>query len=330
MSPLRILILATALIALALATSACGGSSSGAEEIVDEATLSGIESGKLDLSLGIDTKGGEGGQVDVDLSGPFEVEEGAKTPKLDLTAAVKGTVGGEKVDFEGGIVLAGANEAYVDFGGTDYKVDPTIYGYGSEIVGESEEVSACQEAVSERQLSELIEDPTEEGTVEVGGTSTTKVSGDVDAEVMRDAYTEMNEDALCSEQLKAIPGFEASVRELEESKGKAEDSVKDAHIVLYVGDDRIVRRLQAQVTIEPPAGSAPGGAQSAELDLDLTLTDVNEPQTISAPKSSKPLTALFIKLGINPIELLGVLQSGIGGAGLTNFLERIARAGGTQ
>ncbi len=101
----------------------------------------------------------------------------------------------------------------------------------------------------------------------------------------------MNEDPLCSEQLKAIPGFEASVAELEESKGKAEDSIKDAHLVLYVGDDHIVRRLQAQVAIEPPEGSAPGGAQSAELDLDLTLTDVNEDAGRSQrPRSAKPLT----------------------------------------
>ncbi len=331
MSPLRILILSATMIALVLAVSACGGSSSsGAQDIVDEATLKGVESGKLDLSLGIDTKGGEGGQIDVDLSGPFEAKEGAKAPELDMTAAVKGVVGGKKVDFEGGVTLVGANKAYVEFDGADYKVDPTIYGYGTEIVGESEEVSACQEAVGERELSEFIEDPTEEGTVEVGGTSTTKVSGDVDPEAMRDAFTEMKEDALCSEQLEAVPGFAATVNDLEEPKGKAEDSIKDAHLMLYVGDDHIVRRLQAQVAIEPPQGSAPTGATSAEFGLDLTLTDVNEPQAISAPKSSKPLSALFIKLGINPIELLGVLQGGIGGAGLTNFLERLARAGGTQ
>lgn len=330
MRPLRILIFFIAMIALGLTVAACGsGGSSGAQQILDEATLRGIESANLDLSLGVDATGKEDRRLDVDLTGPFEAEKGAQSPKLDLTAAVKGTVDGEKVDFEGGIVLVDANEAYVDFEGTDYEVDATTFGYGQSVLGESEEVSACQEAVSERQLSELIEDPAEEGTVDVGGTSTTKVGGDIDAEVMKDAYAEMKEDALCNEQLNALPGFEASVRELEESNGKAEDSVKDAHLVLYVGDDHIVRRLQAQVAIESPEGSAQGG-QSAELDLDLTLTDVNEPQTISAPKSSKPLTALFVKLGINPIELLGVLQSGVGGAGLTNFLERIAAAGSTQ
>ncbi len=121
MSRLRIPIVSTAMVALALAISACGGSSGGAQEIVDEATLKGVESGELDLSLGVDSKGGEGGQVEVDLSGPFEAKDGAKAPELDFSATVKGTVGGEKVDFEGGIVLAGANQAYVDFEGTDYK-----------------------------------------------------------------------------------------------------------------------------------------------------------------------------------------------------------------
>ncbi len=328
MSSFRILVVSIAVFALALAIAACGGSDGGAQEIVDEATLSGVESGKLDLSLGIDTKGGKGGKVDVDLSGPFEAKEGEEAPELDLTATVKGTVDGEKVDFNGGVALTGPNNAYVEFDGTDYEVDPTTYRYGTEIVGESEEVSACQEVVEERKLSEFVEDPTEEGTVEVGGTSTTKVSGDVDTETANEAFSEMQEDALCSEQLKAVPGFEASLGEIEKSGG-AKSAVKDARLVLYVGDDHIVRRLQAQVTIEPPEGSAQG-ASSVELDLDLTLTDVNEAQTISKPKSSKPLSALFIKLGVNPIELLGVLQGGIGGAGLTNFLERLARAGGTQ
>jgi hypothetical protein len=330
LSPLRILVVSIAAIAVALTGAACGGSDGGAEQIVDEATLEGIESGNLDLSLGIDTQGGEGGHVDVALSGPFETGKDPQSSELDLTATAQGKVDGEKVDFEGGVTVAGANKAYVAFEGTDYEVDATTYRFGTEILGETEEVSACQEAVEDRQLSEFIEDPTEEGTVDVGGTSTTKVGGAVDAEAAMEALTEMNEDALCSEQLKAIPGFEPSMTELEKSRGKAEDSIENAHLVLYVGEDHIVRRLQAQVTIEPPAGSAPGAAKSAEFDLDLTLTDVNEPQTISAPKSSKPLSSLFIKLGVNPIELLGVLQGGIGGAGLTNFLERIVRAGGTQ
>ena len=92
-----------------------------------------------------------------------------------------------------------------------------------------------------------------------------------------------------------------------------QDSVKSAHVDLYVGDDHIVRRISAQATIEPPKSSK-DGAKRVDLDLDLTLTGVNEEQTISAPSSAKPLSALFLKLGINPIELLGAFQNGGGSA----------------
>lgn len=330
MSSLRITTVSIAMVALALAMSACGGGDNGAQEIVDEATLSGVESGKLDLSLGIDGTSGEGERLDVELSGPFEAGKDAQSLRLDLTATVKGEVNGEKVDFEGGATVPDANKAYVGFEGAEYRLDATTYGFVQSALGESEEVSACQEVVEERKLSEFIEDPTEEGTAEVGGTSTTKVSGDVDTETANEAFSEMKEDALCSEQLQAVPGFEESLGEIEKSEGGTESTIENAHLVLYVGEDHIVRRLQAQVSVDPPQGSGPEGADSADFDVDLTLTDVNEPQTISAPKSSKPLSALFIELGINPIELLGVLQGGIGGAGLTNFLERLARAGGSQ
>ena len=70
--------------------------------------------------------------------------------------------------------------------------------------------------------------------------------------------------------------------------------------------------ITAQVTVEPPKGSGSGGAKSVEVDLDLTLTGVNEEQTISAPANSKPLSDLFVKLGVNPIELLGLLGGGSG------------------
>ncbi len=93
-----------------------------------------------------------------------------------------------------------------------------------------------------------------------------------------------------------------------------------------------MRRITAQATVEPPKGS--GGAKSAEIDLDLTLTGVNEEQAISAPQGAKPLSNLFIKLGINPIELLGLLQGSGGGlnggpGGLSGLLGGLA-AGGTQ
>lgn len=315
------------MLALALTTAACGGGgSSDAQQIVDEATLKGVESGNIDLSLGIDAAGSEG-DLDIELSGPFEAGEEGQLPELDLAATVQGTAGSKEIDFKGGITLVGGNRAYVEFEGDKYEVDATTYRYGKEILEEPEEVSACQEALSDMALSDFIEDPTEEGTADVGGTSTTKISGDVDSEAASEARDVMVEDPLCNEQLKAVPSLPAALGELEESGEGGADTIKDARIVLYIGDDHIVRRLQAQATVEPPqGGSGVGGTEGGDFEIDLTLTDVNEPQTISAPKGSKPLNALFLKLGINPVELLGVVQGGV--AGLTAFLEKVASAGG--
>jgi hypothetical protein len=333
LSRLRILTIFVALIALATAFAACGSSgSSSPQAIVDEATLQGIESGKIDLSVGVDTKGEKNGHIDVSLSGPFQSESEAELPELDLTAKAKGSVGGEKVDFEGGLTLLGGNKAYVGYKGTEYEVDPTTFSYVQSLAkqqgtgGEkSSEVTACQEAAGELKVADFIENMSEGGSADVGGTSTTKVSGDLNAPGALDALSELIEDPACSEQLEAA-GAAPSPAELDTAKGTVQDAVKAAHIDLYVGDDHIVRRLTAQATIEPPEGAGGNGVKSVELEIDLTLTGVNEDQTISAPASSKPLSDLFLKLGVNPIELLGAVQGGAGGIG--GLLEGISGAGG--
>ena len=328
MSSLRIPIVSTAIVALALAVSACGGSEGGAQQVLDEATLKGVESGKFNLFGELDT---QGNHFWFTSRGKFQSQKGADLPELDLTATVKSRGDGEKTDFKGGLTLLGDGEAYVEFDGTEYKVDGTTYGFARSTLGESEEASACQEVVSDRKLSEFIEDPTEEGNTDLDGVSVTKISGDIDGDAATEALSEMRQDALCGEQLEALPGVPA-LSQLEEGEGQAENPVEGAQLELYVGSDHIVRRIVLRApTIETPAATGgEGGPESFGLEFDFTLADVNKPQKITAPKSSKPLSALFIKLGINPIELLGVLQGGIGGAGLTNFLERLADAGSGQ
>jgi hypothetical protein len=332
LSRLRILTVFIALIALTTAFAACGSSSSSTPQaIVDEATLQGIESGKIDLSVGVGIKGEKSGHVDASLSGPFQGESEAELPELDLTAKANGSVGGKKVDFDGGLTLLGGNKAYVGYKGTEYEVDPTTFSYVQSLAkrqgtgGEkSSEVTACQEAAGELKVADFIENLSEGGSAEVRGTSTTKVSGDLNASGALEALSELVEDPACSEQLEAT-GAVPSPAELDAAKGTVQDAVKDAHVDLYVGDDHIVRRITAQATIEPPEASK--GVRSVELEIDLTLTGVNEGQTISAPASSKPLSDLFLKLNVNPLELLGTVQGG-GVGGLGSLLEGISGGGG--
>lgn len=334
MNRVRILSVFIALIALSAALAACGGGGSDdPQSVVEEATLKGVESGKLNLAVDLNVQGKKGGKVDVALSGPFQSESEAEYPELDLTFSSKGSLGGKDLNREGGFTLLG-NKAYVAYEGTEYEVDSTTFNFVKSTLkqqggeeGKSSEITACQDAVSELELSDFVENLKSDGSAEVGGTSTTKVSGDLDATAAIEAVSTLIEDPKCSEQLSAA-GPLPSAAELDKAKSTVQDSLKSAHVDLYVGDDHIVRRITAQATIEPPKSSK-SGAKKVELDLDLTLTGVNEEQTISAPGKSKPLSDLFLKLGINPIELLGALQGG-GSEGIGGLLEGLTEAGGNS
>jgi hypothetical protein len=82
-----------------------------------------------------------------------------------------------------------------------------------------------------------------------------------------------------------------------------------------------VRRIAADLEIEPRQRSG-GGPRRASVDFQLTLSGVNEEQDISAPANAKPLNDLFLKLGVDPFELLGLLEGG----GLTELVEQIGSA----
>ncbi len=102
MSPIRVSIVFVALLALVTALAACGSSSSGNSEnpqkVVNEATLKGIKSGTLNLSLGVKVEGSEGGNLNVSLSGPFQSEGKGQLPEFDMTAKVNGSINGKNVD----------------------------------------------------------------------------------------------------------------------------------------------------------------------------------------------------------------------------------------
>jgi len=322
-----------ALVALTATLTACGGGggSDDPQAIVDEATLQGIESGKIDLALDVDVKGEKSGNVDVSLSGPFQSESEAELPELELAFAAKGSLGGEKIDREGGFTLLG-NKAYVAYEGSEYEVDSTTFNFVKSMLkqqggGQSQpsEIAACREAASGFELDKFLENPRDEGSAEVGGTSTTKVSGELSVTSAVEAVSELVDDPACNEQLKAT-GQLPSDAELDEAKSTVKDSLKSGHVELYVGDDHIVRRISARATIEPRKSSP--SAKRVDLDLDLTLSGVNEEQTISAPSSAKPLSNLFLRLGINPLELLDAFQNGAGSGGLGGLLEKLNDLGG--
>lgn len=339
MTRLRFAFATAALLALSTALAACGEDGNGDRDpqaVVESATLDGIESGKIDLSLSVETRGEEGDDLDVGLSGAFQEGGGAsELPLLDLTATAKGTMDGEDVDFDGGVILL-PNSAYVEYEGTTYEVDPTTFSFVEQALeqaqrqGAAEEGSAgataCQEELGELEIGSFVTNLSKDGSADVGGTSTTKVSGDLDAGAALDGLLEVAQSPACSAQLGGAAGPLPSAAELERAKRQVGQAVKTASAEVYVGEDDIVRRLVAELEIEQPEGE--GGERTA-VDLDLTLTEVNEEQEIGAPEGeTKPINDLFLELGVNPLELLEGLQGRGGAEGLGGLLEGLGGAEG--
>jgi hypothetical protein len=306
------------LIALCLATlglAACGGGGSeDPRQIVESASFEGIESADFEGSLKIDSKGSEGGELEVGLSGRVRAAEG-----IDIAATVKGTAQGKAVDFEGGLTLFD-DHGFVSYQGTEYEIDPSNYSFAKPlffpILAEEggAEARACKRAASEIQAGQLVGGLRDAGTADVDGTSTTKVSGELDVPAAVDAMLGLTEDLGCSVQVEALsPLPRYRIRrlgdELAASAGKAKFEI-------YVGDDDIVRKVSAEFTADPK-----GGRQPIAVDLELVLSEVNADRKIEVPAGAKPVSVLFGKLGVSPLEFLNWSR---GGEGVRSLGEKVA------
>jgi hypothetical protein len=330
----RTFALLLAFAALAALLSACGGGGGGSSEdpqqVIENATFEGVESGTVALTMNVKAQGEHAGNVKIDLNGPFQSTGKGSLPELAMSVTANGDADGEKVDFEGGLTVLG-DRAYVGFKGKTYEVDPTTFGFiksgfeEAEQEGEKEsagsEVTACQKAATSMNLEEFVDNLENEGGEEVEGVKTTKLSGDLDPKGAVDAIIRLLETPACSAELKAAGPL--PLDELKNQAGEITGAIKQAHADIYVGeDDHIVRKVTAEATVEPKGS----GGEKAELEFDFTLGQVNEPQTIKAPANAEPLENLFGELGVNPLELLGMMQGGGGGEDLGSLIESLSGA----
>jgi hypothetical protein len=322
LSRLRILALFATMAVLATVFAACGGGddeggggsgSDDPQQLVESAGLKGVESGEFEMSLHVKSEGEEGGEVDVSLSGPFEGVAGGDLPQLELSAEASGSAQGEELDFDGGITLL-SDRGFIEYEGSAYEVDPTTFGFvksafeQAQQKGGKEDITACQEAAESIKFAQFADNLRNEGEADVDGTSTTKLSGDLSVSGGVDALIDLTEDPACSAQLEAAGPL--PIGELEEAKDELSKMIEKAHVDLYVGDDDIVRKMDAELTISPEGAAD----EKVEMEMELTLSAVNEEQSFSSPSDAKPLEDLFQELGVNPLELLeGGASGGLGG-----------------
>jgi uncharacterized membrane protein YgcG len=324
LSRIRILALFATLAAMASIFAACGGggdddSGEDPQKVVENASLEGVKSGEFDMSLNVKAEGDEGGEFEAKLSGPFEAGAKGELPQAEVSIEASGSAQDENIDFDGGLTVL-TDRAFIEYEGTPYEVDPTTFGFlksafeqAQQQEGSEADVTACQKAAEGIKFSQFADNLENEGGEDVDGTSTTKVSGDLNVSGAIDALIKLTEDPACSSQLEAAGPLPLS--ELEEAKGELGKAIKRSHVEIAVGDDDIVRQFAIELTVEPPEAKG----EKVELEMEISLSGVNEEQSFEKPSNAKPLEALFQKLGVNPLELL---EAG-GGEGLGGLLEGV-------
>jgi hypothetical protein len=306
-------ILLALLAALALGVAACGGddgNEASADTDVDTLlndTFKGnkdVKSGKLNLALNVDAKNAEGvnGPVTLRVSGPFQSLGKQKLPKFKIDFAFEGA--GQSI--KAGLTSTG-EKGFVNFQGTEYAVSDQVFkqfkaGYEqAQKQGKEQNQSLSSLGLDPRQW---LTNPKNEGEAKVGDDDTIKITGGVDVNKLLD---DLNK-ALQKTRELGVQGSDQLPSQLTaEQKKQVADAVKDPRVEIYTGkDDTILRRMVVALGIVAPQGSGTSG--SADLKLDLSISDLNEDQEVSEPSGAKPFDQLLSQLG-------GLGLGGLGGTG---------------
>jgi hypothetical protein len=308
-----------------------GGSSDADPQQVLEETFNNetsITSGNVDLSLSLSAEGEQGGSFEAGLGGPFQGDpENPNTlPQLDWTVTASGEGGGQSVDFEGGAVVTSDN-AFIEYGGEAYEVGSEDFLAAKEQLeasagsSETEELSfseafqqGCEQAARQQggdpstcdfDVSAWLTNQTTEGTEEIDGVETDHVSGDLNVE---QALNDIGGIAAGFPQAAQAP-FDLN------NLGQLSEAVEEASFDIYSSvDDRLLRKLEFNLALDPAAiaAGATVPVESVDLGFSLTLSGVNEDQTIEAPSDARPISELSEQLNLGD---LGLQVPGLGGSG---------------
>jgi hypothetical protein len=306
-------ILLALLATLALAVGACGGDGGGGGEEASadtdvDALLSDtfkgnkdVKSGKLALKLDVDAKGAEvEGPISVSLGGPFQSKGDKQLPTFDIDFAFEG--GGQSI--KAGLTSTG-EKGFVNFQGTEYVVSDQVFnqfkaGYEqAQKQGKEQNQSLSSLGLDPRAW---LTNPKNEGEAKVGDDDTIKITGGVDVNKLLDDVNK----ALQKTRELGVQGTEQLPSQLTDAQKKqVADSVKDPKVEIYTGkEDKILRRMVISVSLV----DAQNEAGSADIKLDLSISDLNEDQEIDEPSGAKPFDQLLSQLG-------GLGLGGLGGAG---------------
>ena len=263
----------------------------GPEQLIESAFASDVKSASFQANVSFTSLGEKNV---IQASGSFEDNGPKAMPEADVQIHVK--VPSMKLNETGGFTTTG-KRAWFTRGATGYAVPQALW---SEVV-KARASGAATAAPEPRSGVELdpqawLKDVKDEGKQQVDGVQTTHVSAQVDS---AKAVTEI---AKAFRDQAPLPNAEQRLRKT---------GLTDGRFDIWVGDDKIVRRLTLSLS-----GKGTGG-RPVDAKLSLVLSGVNEPQDVVRPakvKAGMPgglygtvadgvLNSVAKSVGANPQEL---------------------------
>jgi hypothetical protein len=282
----------------ALAIAACGGSghrSASARASTPGVLLSkslratgAIESGHIDLALALTLNGDAalgGTPLSLDVAGPFQRDSAghlATDLTITLTAASKTrTFGLDIVD----------GKLYAGVGGTFYELPANVLHMPEGATGASGATGLFASLGIHPRT--WLTDPHDAGSATVGGVDTDHFTAGVDAQKL---FSDLS--GLVTQRLSGATGASGasgSASRIASELQLVASAITSAQLDVYTGiADHMVRRVHVVVDFKVPsvASSFVGGITGGSLDFDATLTQLNAPQTITAPANAQPFSAI--------------------------------------
>jgi hypothetical protein len=310
----RGLLLSAVVAALALA--ACGssssgsGSSGGAQSLLKQTFASGkpVKSGVLGISFTLTPSGSSTFTTPISFSinGPFQSRGAGKLPQSNFTIAISAL--GRKGQL--GIISTGTG-GYITLQGAAYQLPAADFqrlesGFSS--VGASSQGGGGLSALGINPQHWLT-NASVVGSDTIGGTDTTHIRSGVNVTaLLQDINTLLGKASNSTGT--TLP---SSIPPATQQKIAA--SIKNATVDIWTGkSDKVLRKMSLSVTV-PVTGrlsTLAGGMTSAGIGFTLQYSNVNQPQTISAPTNVAPYAQFTAKLQ----SVLSGLEGSVGGGAL--------------
>jgi hypothetical protein len=222
------------------------------------------------------------------VSGPFASEGKGKLPRFAFDVRAQGV--------HAGLTWTG-EKGFITLDNTPYELSDLIVRQVQAAL-EQAGSAAKQAGPLAIDVSGWLKNPRNEGLAQVGDAQTIKLTGTVDkAKVLAGVESLVKQFGSFG-----VPAHRLSQQERQEYL----NAVRSMAVQVYTGaSDRILRRLVVDTTVKDPDSEKTG-----RFVVDLTLTKVNQDQTIAAPANARSFGELLQKAATGSGGGLGKLFGG--------------------